>query len=249
MRRFINYPLIFSLYGGRSNRIGKKNAGYAAVDDFIHDGMIVGIGSGSTVVFAVERIAQRVNEEGLNLICIPTSFHARQMILENNLVLGDLNRYPEIDVDIDGADEVDANLNLIKGGGACLTQEKIIATNSKKMVVVADFRKDSTTLGENWKNGLPIEVISSAYVPIMKKLENFGAVPTLRMGKAKAGPVVSDNGNFIIDADFGLINDPGTLEQKLKLITGIVETGLFVNLAIKAYFGQAEWIGNIASRK
>ena len=198
--------------------LAKKNAGYAAVDDFIHDGMIVGIGSGSTVVFAVERIAQRVNEEGLNLICIPTSFHARQMILENNLVLGDLNPYPEIDVDIDGADEVDANLNLIKGGGACPTQEKIIATNLKKWSLWRIFERIQLLWGRIGKIVFRLK-LSLCLCTNYEKIRKFRGSSHIKDGKSQSGPVVSDNGNFIIDADFGLINDPGTLEQKLKLIS------------------------------
>ena len=110
--------------------LAKKNAGYAAVDDFITDGMVIGIGSGSTVVYAVERLIQRVQQENLHVTCIPTSFQATQLIVEGGLPLGDLSRFPVIDVDIDGADEVDANLNLIKGGGGCHVQEKIIAPPS-----------------------------------------------------------------------------------------------------------------------
>jgi ribose 5-phosphate isomerase A len=135
--------------------VSKKLAAFAAVDEFVRDGMKIGVGSGSTVVYVVERIVARVKTEGLNLVCVPTSFQAVQLInggeisLEtfvfvqvNNqtiggLSLGDLSRFPVLDVAIDGADEVDAQLNLIKGGGGCLTQEKIIASNAKKFVVVA----------------------------------------------------------------------------------------------------------------
>lgn len=224
----------------------KKKAAYAAVDEFIRDNMIIGIGSGSTVVYAVERIAERVKKENLKLVCIPTSFQSTQLIVEHGLILGDLSRYPEIDVDIDGADEVDERLNLIKGGGACQTQEKIVAAASKKLVIIADYRKDSKILGEQWKKGIPLEVIPLGYVPVMKKIEKMGGKPELRMAKMKAGPVVSDNGNFIIDADFGLIEQPETLEPKLKAILGIVETGLFISMAVKAFFGQED--GSVKSR-
>lgn len=224
----------------------KKKAGYAAVDDFVQDNMIIGIGSGSTVVYAVERLIQRVQAEGLKVVCIPTSFQSTQLIVEGKLPLGDLSQYPEIDVDIDGADEVDENLNLIKGGGGCHVQEKIVASCSKKLVIVADYRKDSQLLGQQWKKGIPIEVIPFAYVPIMKKIEAMGGKPVLRMAKSKAGPVVSDNGNFIVDADFGILDNPSEVNQKIKMISGVVETGLFINMAIKAYFGQAD--GSVTSR-
>ncbi len=226
--------------------LAKKKAGYAAVDEFIKEGMVVGIGSGSTVVYAVERLVERVKKEGIHVVCIPTSFQATQLIVEGGLPLSNLSRNPVIDVDIDGADEVDANLQLIKGGGGCQVQEKIIASVSKQVVIIADYRKDSKLLGENWKEGLPVEVISLAYVPIMKKLEKMGGKPVLRMAKHKAGPIISDNGNFIIDVDFGIIQDPVTLNEQITMITGVVETGLFTNMAIKAFFGQAD--GSLTSR-
>jgi ribose 5-phosphate isomerase A len=226
--------------------LAKKKAGYAAVDEFVKDGMVLGIGSGSTVVYAVDRLTERVKAENLKVICIPTSFQSIQLINYNGLTMGNLSQNPVIDLDIDGADEVDENLNLIKGGGGCQVQEKIIASNSKKLVIVADYRKESKKLGEQWKKGIPIEVIPMAYVPIMKKLEKMGGKPTLRMAKNKAGPVVSDNGNFILDVDFGIIEDPAKLESQLKMITGIVDTGLFINMAIKAYFGQAD--GSLTTR-
>jgi ribose 5-phosphate isomerase A len=226
--------------------VAKKKAGYAAVDEFIKDNMVVGIGSGSTVVYAVERLVQRVKEEHLHVVCIPTSFQSTQLIVEGGLVLGDLSRYPEIDVDIDGADEVDANLQLIKGGGACQTQEKIIAANSKILVIIADYRKDSKILGEQWKKGVPVEVIPGAYVPLMKKFVAMGGKPVLRMGKSKAGPVVTDNGNFILDVDFGLIKDPSKLDIQIKMLPGVVEHGLFLNMTKKAFFGQAN--GSVTSR-
>ncbi len=227
--------------------IAKKKAAYAAVDEFIKNGMIVGIGSGSTVVYAVERLIQRVKEEWLKLICVPTSFQSTQLIVGGKLILGDLSRYPVIDVDIDGADEVDAHLQLIKGGGGCQTQEKIVASNSKILVIVADYRKDSKTLGEQWKKGVPIEVIPCAYVPLMTKFSQMGGKPVLRMGMNKAGPVVTDNGNFILDVDFGLISNPEDLEKRIKMIPGVVETGLFINMAKKAFFGHPD--GTITTRE
>ena len=170
--------------------------------------MVLGIGSGSTVVYAVNKISELNKENDLNLKCIPSSFQSYQLIIENGLNLVSLDQYPEIDLDIDGADEIDSDLNLIKGGGGCLVQEKIIASNSTKLVIIADFRKVSDNLGENWKKGVPIEVIPMAYKPIMKKLENLEGKPVLRMAQSKAGPLVSDNGNFIVDVDFGIIKNP-----------------------------------------
>lgn len=224
----------------------KACAARAAVDKYVNDGQIVGVGSGSTIAHAVVRLAERVKSENLKLVCVPTSFQSKQLIAEHGLVLGDLEHYPELDVAIDGADEVDAALNCIKGGGGCQTQEKIVASCAKTFVICADYRKDSTTLGEKWKKGVPVEVIPMAYRPILDKMKAMGAAPVLRMAKSKAGPCVTDNGNFVIDADFGEIKDPAALEQQLVNIPGVVTTGLFIGMAKEAFFGQAD--GTVTSR-
>ena len=218
--------------------LGKKKAAEKAVEDNVKKNMILGIGSGSTVVYAVKKIAELHKENDLNLKCIPSSFQAYQLILENELIQGSLDKYPEIDLDIDGADEIDKDLNLIKGGGGCLVQEKILASNSKKIVIIVDFRKKSEKLGENWKKGVPIEVIPMSYVPIMKKMEKLGGKPILRMAQSKSGPLITDNGNFIIDVDFGIIDNPSELNEKILPIPGVVDTGFFINMASKAYIGQ-----------
>jgi ribose 5-phosphate isomerase A len=225
---------------------GKKNAAEKAVEDNVKKGMILGIGSGSTVVYAVKKIATLNKQNNLNLKCIPTSFQSYQLIVENGLELVSLDQYPNIDLDIDGADEIDKHLNLIKGGGGCLVQEKIVASNAKTLIIIADFRKDSQFLGEKWKEGVPIEVIPMAYVPIMNKIQELGGNPNLRMAQAKAGPLVTDNGNFIIDADFGIIKNPKKLNEKLKFIPGIVDTGLFIEMTSKAYIGQED--GSVVSK-
>jgi len=217
---------------------GKRFACIQAVDENIKDGMKVGIGSGSTIVFAVEHLKARAAKENLKIICIPTSFQARELILQSGLTFGDLNDYPELDVAIDGADEVDSNLNCIKGGGACHFMEKLVASAAKRFVVVADDRKNQQVLGTTWKQGVPLEVAPNAYRLVMNKVSALGGKPTLRMCTGgKAGPVVTDNGNFVVDADFGRILDPGALNAQLVLIAGIIETGLFVGMASKCYFG------------
>jgi len=217
--------------------VGKKNAAIRAVEDNLKKGMIIGIGSGSTIVYAVKRIGEMNKTQSLNIKCIPSSFQSYQLIINNGLELGTLEQYPHIDLDIDGADEIDSNLNLIKGGGGCLVQEKILASNSKELIVIADFRKKSNKLGTNWKKGVPIEVIPMAHFPIIKKLERLGGKPILRMAKSKSGPLVTDNGNFIIDVDFGVIDNPAELNEKILHIPGIVDTGLFIGMTSKAYIG------------
>uniref|UniRef100_A0A8C6WEH6 Ribose-5-phosphate isomerase n=1 Tax=Neogobius melanostomus TaxID=47308 RepID=A0A8C6WEH6_9GOBI len=213
----------------------KKLAAYAAVDNHVQNNQVVGVGSGSTIVYAVDRLADRVRQEKLNIICVPTSFQARQLILQHGLTLSDLDRHPELDVAIDGADEVDDDLTLIKGGGGCLTQEKIVAGCAKHFVVIADFRKDSKALGEQWKKGIPIEVIPMAYVPV-----------NLRMAVSKAGPVVTDNSNFILDWKFEQAQNWKEVNTAIKMIPGVVETGLFVGMAERAYFGMED--GSVKTR-
>ncbi|MFX0049478.1 MAG: ribose 5-phosphate isomerase A [Candidatus Hermodarchaeota archaeon] len=220
--------------------LGKKNAAFRAVEDNVKKNMILGIGSGSTVVYAVKKIMEINQNNNLNLKCVPTSFQSLQLIIESGLTLVSLDQYPEIDLDIDGADEIDSSLNLIKGGGGCLVQEKIVASSSKELIIIADYTKKSEYLGENWKKGVPVEVIPLAHIPITKKLEKLGGTPVLRIAQAKAGPVITDNGNFIIDVDFGKIKNPLELNLKLLQIPGVVDSGLFVNMASKAYIGQKD---------
>ncbi|KAK0161469.1 hypothetical protein PV327_009936 [Microctonus hyperodae] len=182
-------------------------------------------------------------EENLNVVCVPTSFQARQLIVNNHLTLGDLDTSPQLDIVIDGADEVDADLTLIKGGGGCLLQEKIIASCTKQFIIIADYTKNSERLGQQYKKGIPIEVIPMAYVPIKKKIEDkYDGVAKIRMAVAKAGPVVTDNGNFILDWHFPFDIEKSwkSISEDLKYIPGVVETGLFVNMANKAYFGMAD---------
>ncbi|KAL5276148.1 RPIA family protein [Megaselia abdita] len=222
----------------------KRIAAYKAVDEWIKPHTkVVGIGSGSTVVFAVDRLAERVKTEGLQVVCIPTSFQARQLIVENNLTLGDLDRFPHIDCAIDGADEVDSDKVLIKGGGGCLLQEKIVASCAEKFVIIADYTKNSQKLGEQYKKGIPIEVVPLGYVPIKAKIEKvFGGEAKLRMAVSKAGPCVTDNGNFILDWHFDSSKtfDWNKINSELLQIAGVVETGLFVGMATKAYFGMSD---------
>lgn len=226
----------------------KQVAAYRAVDEFVFNNCVFGVGSGSTVVYAVQRLAEKVETENLKVTCVPTSFQAKQLIIKHNLTLGELDTNPVIDVTIDGADEVDSNMTLIKGGGGCLLQEKIVASCSKKLIVIADYTKDSIKLGDRYKKGIPIEVIPMAYVPIKNKvIALYGGEIKLRSAVAKAGPVVTDNGNFILDWIFSNQDlDWEKVNTTVKMIPGVVETGLFVKMCQKAYFGQVE--GNVVER-
>ncbi|XP_028391466.1 ribose-5-phosphate isomerase-like [Dendronephthya gigantea] len=230
-----------------SMEAAKKAAGYTAIDRHVKDNQVIGIGSGSTIVPAVQRLAERVKQENLQVKCVPTSFQANQLIVENGLYLSDLSRNPKLDVAFDGADEVDESMNLIKGGGGCLTQEKIVASCAETFVVVADERKDSKQFGQQWKRGVPVEVIPMAYSPVMLAMKGLGLTPVLRMAKEKAGPIVTDNRNFIIDFQFEKVENWEELNQILMMIPGVVETGLFINMASEVIFGKAD--GTTYTRK
>ncbi|KAK2577839.1 hypothetical protein KPH14_001104 [Odynerus spinipes] len=220
----------------------KKVAAYKAIDEYVKDNSVIGIGSGSTIIYAVHRLAERVKEEKLNVVCVPTSYQARQLILNNHLTLGDLESFPKLDCAIDGADEVDSEMNIIKGGGGCLLQEKIIASCANEFIIIADYTKNSEKLGQQYKKGIPIEVVPMAYVPIQRKIEDsYGGDVKIRMAVAKAGPVVTDNGNFILDWHFpDDLNNWNKINEDISLIPGVVETGLFIKMAKKAYFGMAD---------
>ncbi|XP_050799408.1 ribose-5-phosphate isomerase [Gopherus flavomarginatus] len=234
--------------GSDMSEEAKRVAAWAAVDNHAKNNQVLGIGSGSTIVPVVHRLAERVKQENLNIVCIPTSFQARQLILQNGLSLSDLDRHPKLDVAIDGADEVDSDLSLIKGGGGCLTQEKIVAGYAKCFIVVADYRKNSKNLGDQWKKGIPIEVIPMAYVPVIRAVtRKFGGVAELRMAVRKAGPVVTDNGNFILDWKFDKVHKWNEVNTAIKMIPGVVETGLFINMADVVYFGMED--GSVSARE
>ncbi|KAK9465321.1 ribose 5-phosphate isomerase A-domain-containing protein [Lipomyces arxii] len=221
----------------------KKLAAYTAIDThFPADAKVVGIGSGSTVVYCVDRIVEKKAKGEIpdGCVFIPTGFQSKELIINGGLNLGAIDGYPVLDVAFDGADEVDSDLNCIKGGGACLFQEKLVAICAKKFVLVADYRKNSEKLGAQWIQGVPIEVVPLAHAKVSADLKAMGALNvTLRLGgKAKAGPVITDNCNTIIDAHFGAIADPVELATKIKMLVGVVEVGLFIQMADAAYFGN-----------
>lgn len=219
----------------------KKNAAYKAVDEnFPENAKVIGVGSGSTVVYVAERLGQLPNKS--DFVCIPTGFQLKQLIISNGLNLGSIEQFPDVDIAFDGADECDESLNLIKGGGACLFQEKLVAGSAKKFVVVADFRKKSAALGVQWTKGVPIEIVPNSYAKVTADLTRMGASKVIlrQGGSAKAGPVITDNNNFLLDADFGKIEDPKLLHAQIKALVGVVETGLFTNMAKKAYFGETD---------
>ena len=211
----------------------EKEAVGRAAAKLVRDGDVVGLGTGSTAYFAVIALGERV-KAGLKIIGIPTSVQTGDLARQLGIPLTTLDERPQIDITIDGADEVDPKLNLIKGGGGALLREKVVASASKKMVVVADSSKVVPVLG---KFPLPVEVISFARTVVENKIVALGASPKLR-AKADGSPFITDNGNQILDCSFGKIADPSALSLALSNVPGIVEHGLFIGLATIALVGR-----------
>ena len=206
----------------------KQEAARHAVE-FIKSGMVVGLGTGSTAAYAVKQIAGRLQAGDLkNIVGIPTSIRTEKLARELDIPLEGLDAQPAIDVTIDGADEVDRDLNLIKGGGGALLREKVVAQASRRNIIVVDESKLSPRLGTRW--ALPVEVIPFAAKTEENFLTALGAAVTLRLD-ANGQPYQTDQHNYILDANFGEMADPHRLAQKLNERAGIVEHGLFLDLA------------------
>jgi ribose 5-phosphate isomerase A len=214
----------------------KKSAALEAVKH-VKDGFTVGLGSGTTAAYAIEEIGKKMKREKLRVQGVPTSYQAFMLAVQHGIPVTTLEEQPILDLTIDGADQIDPELNLIKGMGGALAREKIVASASKKLIIIADENKKVKALGEN-NHPVPIEALPFAASFVMKRIREMYGTPVLREGKGKVGPVITDNGNVIIDADFGLVHKPTELERKLRPMPGIVETGLFVNMADIAYIGK-----------
>jgi ribose 5-phosphate isomerase A len=215
----------------------KQNAALEAVKH-VKDGFVVGLGSGSTAAFAIQAIGERIKQENLHIMGIPTSYQAFLLAVECGIPLTTLDEHPKINLTIDGADQVTPELNLIKGMGAAMAREKIVAAASKLNVIIADQQKKVKLLGEN-NQVVPIEVLPFAISLVKQKLIEIGGKPTVREGKGKLGPVITDNGNAILDTYFGEIKNPADLAVKVKMIPGVVETGFFVGLTDIVYVGTS----------
>ena len=211
----------------------KRKAAYEAVKH-VKNGFVIGLGSGSTAALAIETLGEKIKREKLNVLAVPTSYQAFLLAAKHGIPVTTLEEHGLIDVTIDGADQIDPKRNLIKGMGAALAREKIVASASKQNIIVADESKKVNMLGEN-DHPVPIEVLPFAITVAKRKIEAIGGTTVLREGKGKVGPVITDNGNAVIDADFGVIRNAAELEVKLKMIPGVVETGLFIGLATTAY--------------
>ncbi|MCS7130127.1 MAG: ribose-5-phosphate isomerase RpiA [Archaeoglobaceae archaeon] len=216
---------------------GKYNASKLALS-LIKDEMTIGIGSGSTVEVFLNLLGEKIKREGLKIYGIPSSYQAMLAGARNGLIITDLiDREP--DLCVDGADQVDNKLNCIKGGGAALTREKILAFASKKVIILVEDSK----LTDKLSMPVPVEVLPFAYGYVMRRISKI-CKPRLREGKGKVGPIITDNGNFILDCDFGVIEAPEEVEKELKSISGVVENGIFSSKLITGVI-----VGNNSSAK
>ncbi len=208
----------------------KKLAAEKAVEE-IQSGMLIGLGSGSTFYYALQKIGKLIKTGELqNIVAIPSSKNTEKIARDLNIPLITFKEKQEIDITIDGADEVDKYLNLIKGGGAAHLREKVIAQASKRLIIIVDESKLSEKLGTNW--AVPVEVLQFAY-PLEKKfLESINGKPVLRIYQS-GEPVITDEGNFILDTNFGVIQNPFELAEKLENRAGIIEHGIFLKLTSK----------------
>jgi ribose 5-phosphate isomerase A len=201
--------------------------------EYIEDGMILGLGTGSTVDYALIKIGNMI-KDGLDIKGIPTSSRTKKTAIEHNIPLTTFEENPNIDLTIDGADEVDSELRLIKGGGGALTREKMIAYYSNKVIIVIDETKVVKMLGIDFS--LPVEIIKFGWTATKEKLKQFDCNVELR--KIMDNPYITDNSNYILDCEFDRIKDPEQLEIDINSIPGVVENGLFIGLADEVIVGS-----------
>lgn len=210
---------------------------------FLEDGMTIGLGTGSTAYWAIEKIGEKVRKENWKIKAIATSVRSEEHARSLGIPIFDFSVIKSIDVTIDGADEVDAKLQLIKGGGGALLREKIVASNSKQMIVVADESKWVEVLG---KFPLPVEVVQFGWMRTFEKLQSLGCEPNRRM--QGNDPYLTDNGNYIVDCAFIEIKDPPVLHEAVNAITGVVDNGLFIRMASQLVLGFSNGETRIISR-
>jgi ribose 5-phosphate isomerase A len=198
----------------------------------VKNGKVIGLGSGTTVAYAIKELGKR----RLQIFAVPSSYQALLLATQHHIQTTTLDEHPRLDLTIDGADQVETKtLNMIKGMGGALTREKIVAAASKENIIIIDKTKLVTKLGT--KQPVPVEVLPFALTTVKAKLQALKGKPRLREGGGKIGPVVTDNGNFILDTDFGVIEDAEKLNTQIKSIPGVIETGLFLSMATLVYIG------------
>ncbi len=217
-----------------ANELEKQAAARAALD-FVRDGDVVGLGTGTTAAYFIRYLGERV-KEGLNVRCIPTSEQSRELAVRLGIPLTDFEECAQIDVDVDGADEIDPDFLMIKGHGGALLREKVVASASRRVVIIADSSKQVTTLG---RFPLPVEVTPFARSLVARRIAALGASVVVRKGR-EGLPFVTDEGHHILDCGFGRIADPQGLSDLLDRMPGVQEHGLFLNLADVALIGRGD---------
>jgi len=223
----------------------KERAALEAVR-LVRDGHVIGLGSGSTAAYAIREIGRLIRAEAIRVLGVPTSYEALTLAVESGIPLTTLNEHPRLDLVIDGADQVDGDLNLIKGGGGALMREKVIASAARSLVIVTDETKLVERLGTN--HPVFVEVLPFALPSVSLKIQAIGGKPVLRKSESIVSPVITDNGNFILDVDFGPIEEPRELDIRLKLIPGVMETGLFIGMADVVYVGGPAAVRRLARK-
>ncbi len=221
------------------DRDAAKQAAGEKAATLVENEMRLGLGTGSTTAYALEAIGQRVREDGLDVRGVPTSFAAERLARRHGIPLTTLNEDARIDLAIDGADEVDDDLRLLKGRGGAHTREKVVATQAERFVVVVDPTKKVDQLGS--EHPLPVEVLPMAVTPVSNTLRDWGGTPELRMAQAKDGPVVTDQGFWITDVHFpAAIEEPTALDQFLGMQPGVLDHGLFLDGATDVIVGHPD---------
>ena len=215
-----------------------KQAAARMAVDLIEDGMRIGIGTGSTAALAIERLGEKIRTESISVVGAPTSFASEQLAQIHGVPTAPLAVLGELDLAFDGADEVSPELDLIKGRGAAHTREKVVASSAKSFVVLVDDSKLVTRLGE--KAPVPVEILPMSVGLVTGRLESMGAEVAIRMGKSKDGPVVSDQGFWILDARFAEIDDAAQLDVAIKSIPGVLDHGLFIGMATTVLVGSPD---------
>jgi ribose 5-phosphate isomerase A len=213
-------------------RVGERVAAW------VEDGMVVGLGTGSTAVRAIEALGRRVAEESLRIVGVPTSYFAERAARGLGIPLATLDEVERVDLAFDGADEVSPALDLIKGRGAAHSREKVVASASDRFVVLVDESKLVDRLGTRFP--VPVEVMPMALTPVMHAMERLGGHPSLRIGERKDGPVVSDQGFWIVDVAFDGIDDPAAMDRAIRSVPGVLDHGLFIGLATDVLVGRAD---------
>lgn len=224
---------------GEKQRMNPKQRAGEAAAVMAENGMIIGLGTGSTAYWAILELGRRVREDGLKIRGVPTSEQSAKLAEELGIPLASLGGVGRIDLTIDGADEVDPDLHLIKGGGGALFREKMVALVSDRLVIAADESKLVRRLGAF---RVPVEIVPFGWETTRKRVEGLGGEVKLRETADKDRPFVTDNGNWILDVDFGLITHPAELHESLKRQTGVVETGLFPGMADTVVVGGGDGV-------